>query len=139
MRTFTCRAIVQIIPLLNKVEEDRTGDQNMTNQNRVLDDLSRLATGALGALQGARGEVDGVLRNRLEGILATMNLVTWEEFEAVKTMAIETQAENTLLRDRLDKLEEQLSAIEQPAPVSQDGSEEKTNAPSEDDPAKEKE
>lgn len=74
-------------------------------QNKLLDDLAKLATGAAGVLHGAKEEVEGAVRQRIEGLLAGMDLVTREEFEAVKAMAAEARRENTALAARLAILE----------------------------------
>lgn len=77
----------------------------MQTDNRLLDDLSRIATGALGALQGVKGEVEQAFRQRLERALADMELVSREEFEAVKAMAETAREENIRLAERLAALE----------------------------------
>ena len=82
----------------------------MQTDNRLLDDLSRIATGALGTLQGVKGEVEQAFRQRLERALADMELVSREEFEAVKAMAQAAREENIRLSERLAALESQLSS-----------------------------
>jgi BMFP domain-containing protein YqiC len=77
----------------------------MQTDNRLLDDLSRIATGALGTLQGVKGEVEQAFRQRLERALADMELVSREEFEAVKAMAQAAREENIRLAERLAALE----------------------------------
>jgi BMFP domain-containing protein YqiC len=77
----------------------------MQTDNRLLDDLSRIATGALGALQGVKGEVEQAFRQRLERALTDMELVSREEFEAVKAMAEAAREENIRLAERLAALE----------------------------------
>lgn len=78
-------------------------------QNKLLDDLAKLATGAAGALHGVKGEVEGAVRQRVERLLAGMDLVTREEFEMVKAMAAEARRENAALAARLAALEAQLA------------------------------
>lgn len=78
----------------------------MQTQNRLFDDLARVAGGALGALTGVRDEIEGIIRYRLERVLAEMDLVTREEFEAVRAMAAEARAENEALAARIAELEE---------------------------------
>ncbi|MEE8504736.1 MAG: accessory factor UbiK family protein, partial [Kiloniellales bacterium] len=56
----------------------------MQTQNRLLDDLARVATGALGVAAGMRGEIEARLREQFEKILARMDVVPREEFEVVK-------------------------------------------------------
>ena len=80
----------------------------MPTQNRLLDDLARVATGALGAFGGMRGEVETRLREQFERILGRMNLVTREEFEAVRTMAAKARAAQEALEQRVAALEARL-------------------------------
>ena len=77
----------------------------MQTQNRLLDDLARVASGALGVAAGMRGEMEARLRDQFERILSRMNLVTREEFDAVKAMAAKARAEQERLNDRLAALE----------------------------------
>ncbi|WP_019646333.1 accessory factor UbiK family protein [Novispirillum itersonii] len=77
----------------------------MQTQSRLFDDLARVAGGALGALSGVREEIELLVRGRLESLLADMDLVSREEFEAVKAMAAEARAENERLAARLATLE----------------------------------
>ena len=74
-------------------------------QNRIFDELGRLFTNAAGAAQGVRQEVETVLRGQAERLIADMDLVTREEFEAVRTMAQLAREENEALKARLDALE----------------------------------
>ena len=89
----------------------------MQSQNRFFDDVARLASGAVGALAGVRGEVEARLRDQLERILAGMDLVTREEFEAVKAMAAKAREEQEILQRRLAELEARLTRqqADQPA------------------------
>ena len=82
----------------------------MQTQNRLLDDLARVATGALGVAAGMRGEIEARLRDQFERILSRMDLVTREEFDAVKAMAAKARAEQELLHERLAALEAEVSA-----------------------------
>jgi BMFP domain-containing protein YqiC len=82
----------------------------MQSQNRFFDDLARVASGAMGALSGVRGEVEARLREQLERVLAGMDLVTREEFEAVKAMAAKARAEQEDLAKRVAELEARLAA-----------------------------
>lgn len=77
----------------------------MQTQNRLFDDLARVAGGALGALTGLRDEIELLVRQRMERVLADMDLVPREEFDAVKAMAAEARAENERLAKRVAELE----------------------------------
>ncbi len=80
----------------------------MQTQTRLLDDLARVATGALGVAAGMRGEIEARLRDQFEKILTGMDLVAREEFDAVKAMAAKARAEQETLARRVAALEAQL-------------------------------
>ncbi len=86
----------------------------MQTQNRLLDDLARVATSALGVAAGMRGEIEARLRDQFERILSNMDLVTREEFDAVKAMAAKARGEQEDLAARLAALEAQLSQASKP-------------------------
>jgi BMFP domain-containing protein YqiC len=83
----------------------------MQTDSRLLDDLSRVATGAFAALSGVREEVEVRMREQFEKILARMDVVTREEFEAVQAMAARARAEQEKLESRLAALEARLAAV----------------------------
>ncbi|MGH6943560.1 MAG: accessory factor UbiK family protein [Geminicoccaceae bacterium] len=81
----------------------------MQTENRLLDDLARMANGALNTLSGLREEIENRVRERVERLLADMDMVPREEFEAVKAMAQKARAEQEELTARLAELEGRLS------------------------------
>jgi BMFP domain-containing protein YqiC len=85
----------------------------MQSQNRFFDDVARVAAGAAGALTGVRSEIEARFRDQLERVLAGMDLVTREEFEAVKAMAAKAREEQDMLRQRIDALEARLDSLVQ--------------------------
>ena len=89
----------------------------MQSQNRFFDDVARVASGAVGALAGVRGEVEARLRDQLERVLAGMDLVSREEFEAVKAMAAKARDEQEMLQRRIEALEARLA---DPGPSAKD-------------------
>jgi len=80
----------------------------MQSQNRLLDDLARVATGALGAFTGMRDEVEIRMKEQFERVLGRMNLVTREEYDAVKAMAAKARAAQEALERRVAALEAKL-------------------------------
>ena len=71
----------------------------MQTQNKLLDDLARVASGAIGVAAGMREEVDARLRDQFARVLGRMDLVTREEFEAVRAMAIKAREEQEIRSD----------------------------------------
>ncbi len=77
----------------------------MQTRNKVLDDLSQLMTNAMGVAQGAREEAETAMKSLMDRWLADRDLVTREEFDAVRAMAQKAREENEALKARLDALE----------------------------------
>jgi BMFP domain-containing protein YqiC len=82
----------------------------MQTDNPLLDGLARLFTDAAGAAQSVRAELDTFMRQRLERLVADMDFVPREEFEAVKAMAAKARSENERLEARIAALEAGLEA-----------------------------
>ena len=62
-------------------------------KNKLLDDLTGLATGLGIAAQGVREEVEQAMRSRIDAILSENGMVSREEFEAVREMALAAREE----------------------------------------------
>lgn len=73
--------------------------------SRLFDELAKLMTDAAGAAKGVRSEVEGVMRAQAEKILNELDVVSREEFEAVKAMAQKAREENDALAARVAALE----------------------------------
>ena len=82
----------------------------MQTNNRFFDDLARVASGAASTLAGVRQELDAMVRQRLERLISDMDLVTRDEFEAVKATAANARAEQETLARRVAQLEETVTA-----------------------------
>ena len=85
-------------------------DEEMQSQNRFFDDLAKVAAGAMNTLSGVRGEVEARIREQLERVLAGMDLVSRDEFEAVKAMAAKGRSEQEDLEKRVAELESRIGA-----------------------------
>jgi BMFP domain-containing protein YqiC len=83
----------------------------MQSQNRFFDDIARVANGAVGALSGVRSDIEARFRDQLERVLAGMDVVSREEFEAVKAMAAKARDEQETLLRRIDALESELAEL----------------------------
>ncbi|MBI4183360.1 MAG: accessory factor UbiK family protein [Proteobacteria bacterium] len=81
----------------------------MQSRNRILDDVARVAGGAIATVAGLKREFDDLVRVRLERLLADLDLVTREEFEATREMAAKARAEQERLSARVADLEAALA------------------------------
>lgn len=79
--------------------------------NRLFDELARLMTDAAGMAQGARREVETLMRSQGERILREMDVVKREEFDAVKAMAVKAREENEAMAARVARLEAEIAAL----------------------------
>jgi len=79
-------------------------------RGRIFDDVARLMTDAAGMAQGVRREAETVVKTQMERLLASMDVVQREEFEAVRDMAAAARDENDRLRARVEALEALLAA-----------------------------
>ena len=77
----------------------------MQSQNRIFDDIAKVAGGALGALASLKQEMETMVKERVERFMTDNNMVPREEFEAGKAMASEARAEQERLAARVAALE----------------------------------
>jgi hypothetical protein len=84
--------------------------------NKLFDDFAKLLTNAAGAAQGVRREIDTVMRSQAERILNELDVVSREEFDAVRDMAAKAREENERLERRIGELEAALKATAAAAP-----------------------
>jgi BMFP domain-containing protein YqiC len=90
--------------------EPLTPEAMMTQTtNRLFDDFAKLMTDAAGAAEGVRRETETLMRAQAEKFLRDMNVVTREDFEAVREMAQKARQENEALAARVAVLEAKLA------------------------------
>jgi hypothetical protein len=76
----------------------------MQTRSPIFDELAQMLTSAAGAARGAREEMETLVRAQVERAADQLDLVSREDFEAVRAMAIKAQ-------DRVDALESELAAL----------------------------
>ena len=81
----------------------------MQTQKAFFDDIARLAGGAVNALSGVKSEVEALVRQQFERWTASLDLVSREEFEAVREMAAKAREEQEILTEKLVALEARLN------------------------------
>ena len=84
----------------------------MPANNRLFDDLAKVMTSAAGAASGLRQEMEVAFRSQIERFMADMDLVTREEFDAMKELAVSAADEAANLRAELDAVTARLDALE---------------------------
>lgn len=82
----------------------------MQTRGKIFDDLSQLMTNAMGVAQGARTEAETAMKGMLDRWLADRNLVTRDEFDAVRAMAQKAREENEVLKARIEAIEAKSAA-----------------------------
>jgi BMFP domain-containing protein YqiC len=81
----------------------------MQSENRLFDDFVKVMNGAAGTLAGMTREAEGAFRERMRDWVGGLDMVTRDEFEAVKAIALAASEENRALKARLDAIEAKAS------------------------------
>jgi BMFP domain-containing protein YqiC len=76
----------------------------MQSQNKLFEDFSKVATSALGTLAGVGREVEEQARRKAREFVAGEDLISRDEFEAVKAMAAQARAEVEALKAEIAAL-----------------------------------
>ncbi len=84
----------------------------MAADPRMLDDVAKVVSSAMGTAFGMRDEVETRMRARLQSALSRMDLVTREDFEAVRDLAANARAEQEVLAERVAALETRIDELE---------------------------
>jgi len=85
---------------------DRLNKHLNLDNLKLIDDIARVATGALGSFSEVRHQVKTLVRQRVDQMITEMDMVSREEFDRVETMAARA-------RDRQEELEARIADLEQ--------------------------
>lgn len=85
----------------------------MQNQNPIVEDFTRLMSSIAGTMAGAGREAEAKIREKIRETVGGLDMVSREEFEAVKTLASEARAE-------IEVLKAEIAALRGGKPVSGD-------------------
>ena len=77
----------------------------MQSENRFFDDFVKVLNGAAGTVAGMTREAESNFKERMREWMGGMDMVSREEFEAAKAIAVAAREESLALKARLDKLE----------------------------------
>ncbi len=77
----------------------------MQSDKKIFDDLAKMINGVAGTVAGAGREAEASMRDRMRDWVGGLDLISREEFDAVKEMAIKARNENEDLKKRIAALE----------------------------------
>lgn len=82
--------------------------RGMQAREKILDDVARVAGGAVSAFGTLRRQVKDEVRTRIDELAQRLDLVPREDFERVELMMYKAREEQTNLIKRIEALEAQL-------------------------------
>ena len=100
----------------------------MQSENRLFDDFVKVMNGAAGTLAGMGREAESAFRERMREWMGGLDMVSRDEFEAVKAIAVAAREENHALKARLDA-RENAAAAAKPVSGPAKGKKSSTSAP----------
>jgi len=77
----------------------------MQSQNRLFDDFVKVLNGAAGTFAGMGREAEAGFRERMREWVGGLDMISRDEFEAVKAIAVAAREENQALKSRIEALE----------------------------------
>ena len=80
----------------------------MQTDNRFLDGMAKFLTNAAGAAQAFKAEMETMVKARIEKMIADLDFVPRDEFDAVRAMAAKARTDNEKLSARVAELEAKL-------------------------------
>lgn len=108
----------------------------MQSQSKLFDDLARVANGAVSTLMGMKEEIDAMVQHRFERFIANADLVSRDEFDAVKAMAANAREENEQLSARIATLEATVAKLSTPSPARKRAAASKSSTSAQKKPAR---
>lgn len=76
----------------------------MTQSNRIFDELGKLMNNAAGLADGVRREIETVVKAQLERLIADMDLVKREDYDALRELVQVQGTEIKVLQDEVAAL-----------------------------------
>ncbi|HEX6375911.1 MAG TPA: accessory factor UbiK family protein [Allosphingosinicella sp.] len=94
----------------------------MQSENRLFDDFVKVMNGAAGTIAGMGREAENAARERMREWIGGLDMVSREEFEAVKAIAVAAREESAALKSRVEALEAARAARPRRKPAGEAGS-----------------
>jgi BMFP domain-containing protein YqiC len=83
----------------------------MQTRSQFIDDITRVASGAVSTVVGVKGEIDALVRQRVERLAADLDLVTRDEFEAARRASANAGGAGGDIDGRVAALEAEVAAL----------------------------
>ena len=93
----------------------------MQSENRLFDDFVKVMNGAAGTIAGMGREAENAFRERMREWVGGLDMVSREEFEAMKAVAIAAREESAALKSRIEALEAAAAAKPKRKPAGEAG------------------
>jgi BMFP domain-containing protein YqiC len=93
----------------------------MQSENRLFDDFVKVMNGAAGTLAGMGREAENAFRDRMRDWVGGLDMVSREEFEAMKAIAVAAREESAALKSRVEALEAAAAAKPKRKPAGEAG------------------
>lgn len=93
----------------------------MQSENRLFDDFVKVMNGAAGTIAGMGREAETAFRERMRDWVGGLDMVSREEFEAMKAIAIAAREESAALKSRVEALEAAAAAKPKRKPAGEAG------------------
>ena len=87
----------------------------MQKDSKLFDDMARMMSGATNMAFDMKREAEAAIARQMEAFLSKTSLVTREEFEAVKAMALKAREENDALRAEMQALRTEKAPAAKPS------------------------
>ena len=82
----------------------------MSSREKIIDDVARVAGGAVGVLSDAGREAKAIVRSKVETLAQDMDLVPREDYEVLESMVEALRSDQDELKKRIEKLEKKHKA-----------------------------
>jgi BMFP domain-containing protein YqiC len=90
-------------------------EDEMQTTSRLFDDLAKVASGAVSTFGAVKEEIETRVKERVERMMADMDLPTADEVAAVRAMAQKAREEQDALMERIAALEARVAILEKSA------------------------
>jgi BMFP domain-containing protein YqiC len=90
-------------------------EDEMQTTSRLFDDLAKVASGAVSTFGAVKEEIETRVKERVERMMAEMDLPTADEVAAVRAMAQKAREEQDVLMERIAALEARVANLEKSA------------------------